>query len=189
MRGVYHDVAAESAAVLSGKLEQVACGFLYDGRGDVLRLDRGKATLCAKLVREAVRRSGSVIVCYQFEADLEGLGEAGVEGVVLSEVKATGLDSVVRRWNAGEIPVLLVHPRSGGHGLNVAQGGCEMVWHTLPWSRDLYMQTVARLWRRGQTRTVRVTRIETAGSIDVVKWARLKGKAEWERLFDEHLAG
>ena len=73
----------------------------------------------------------------------------------------------IRRWNGGEIPVALIHPASAGHGLNLQSGGSTLVWFGLTWSLELYQQTVARLWRQGQTaETVVVQHIITKGTID-----------------------
>ena len=76
-------------------------------------------------------------------------------------------DESIRKWNAKELQVGLIHPASAGHGLNLQSGGSTMVWFGLTWSLELYQQTVARLWRQGQTEnTVVIQHIVTAGTID-----------------------
>jgi len=184
--GEFDGVVAGSAAVVSGKLEQLACGFLYASEGDssaVVRYDYQKVDKVAQIVARE-RERGGVLVCYWFKAELEALRErlfnrAG-GAVVLSE--ARDASEAVERFNrAGG--VMLLHPRSAGHGLNLARGGASVVWCTLPWSRDLYLQTNARLWRRGQTREeVRVFWLDSGG-IDTVKKQRVDGKGEWMALF------
>ena len=73
----------------------------------------------------------------------------------------------IKEWNDGAIPVALIHPASAGHGLNIQQGGHILIWFGLTWSLELYQQTVARLWRQGQSaETVVVQHIITAGTID-----------------------
>nr|WP_055059596.1 MULTISPECIES: DEAD/DEAH box helicase [Clostridia]DAG37683.1 MAG TPA: Chromatin remodeling complex ATPase [Caudoviricetes sp.] len=73
----------------------------------------------------------------------------------------------IRKWNRGELPVALIHPASAGHGLNLQSGGNILIWFGLTWSLELYQQTVARLWRQGQSaETVVVQHIITAGTID-----------------------
>ena len=70
-------------------------------------------------------------------------------------------------WNAGKIPVAVIHPASAGHGLNLQAGGSTLVWFGLTWSLELYQQTNARLWRQGQeSRTVVIQHIITKGTID-----------------------
>ena len=86
-------------------------------------------------------------------------------------------DASIRRWNAGEIPVALIHPASAGHGLNLQDGGATLVWFGLTWSLELYQQTVARLWRQGQeSKTVVVQHIITKGTIDERIMAALSEK-------------
>ena len=83
----------------------------------------------------------------------------------------------IRRWNAGELPVALIHPASAGHGLNLQTGGNTIVWFGLTWSLELYSQTIARLWRQGQTEeTVVVQHIVTDGTIDEQILRALKAK-------------
>ena len=73
----------------------------------------------------------------------------------------------IRRWNAGEIPVALIQPMSLGMGVNLQQGGSTIVWYTLPWSLELYTQTVDRLFRQGQqAETVSVIHITAKDTID-----------------------
>lgn len=70
-------------------------------------------------------------------------------------------------WNAGKIPVAVIHPASAGHGLNLQAGGSTLIWFGLTWSLELYQQTNARLWRQGQAdRTVVIEHIITKGTID-----------------------
>ena len=70
-------------------------------------------------------------------------------------------------WNAGKIPVALIHPASAGHGLNLQQGGSILVWFGLTWSLELYQQTNARLWRQGQEdKTVIIQHIVAKDTID-----------------------
>ncbi len=73
----------------------------------------------------------------------------------------------VRDWNNGEIDVLLIHPASAGHGLNLQQGGHIAVWYTLPnWNLELYQQANARIYRQGQKENVSIYQIIVPGTID-----------------------
>ena len=69
-------------------------------------------------------------------------------------------------WNDGKIPVALLHPASGGHGLNLQDGGSTLVWFGVTWSLELYKQMNARLWRQGQKNTVVIQHIITSGTHD-----------------------
>lgn len=76
-------------------------------------------------------------------------------------------DASIKKWNAGQLQVGLIHPASAGHGLNLQSGGNILVWFGITWSLELYQQTVARLWRQGQTEgTVSVIHIVTDGTVD-----------------------
>ena len=77
-------------------------------------------------------------------------------------------DASIKKWNAKELDVALIHPASAGHGLNLQSGGETLVWFGLTWSLELYQQTVARLWRQGQTAdTVVIQHIITEGTDDL----------------------
>ena len=174
-------VVAGSEAVKGGKLEQLSGGFLYADDGVVERFDSLKAEAVVGLIDSVDESDGGVVVCYWFTADRDLLAE-----VFRREGLAVGGVDDVEAWNRGELDVLLIHPRSGGHGLQLERGGSSMVWYSVPWSRDLWLQTVARIWRRGQRSAVRVWWL-AGGGIDSVKMSRGEGKAEWSALFDEHV--
>ena len=75
--------------------------------------------------------------------------------------------SGIKAWKDKKVQVGLIHPASAGHGLNIQSGGSTLIWYTVPWSLELYEQTVARLWRQGQKdETVVIEHLVTAGTID-----------------------
>jgi hypothetical protein len=167
------DLEAPNAAVTIGKLQQVASGFVYTNVGDNELLHTQKRRALEILMRESDQ---PVIIVYQFQAELDWLRARYPKAPVMAESK--GLKSTtVRDWNAGRVPVLLMHPRSGGHGLNLAQGGARMIWIDPCWSRDAWDQTIARLWRRGQTKPVAVQIIISEDTVDEMILSRLDLKA------------
>ena len=106
-----------------------------------------------------------LLVAYWFQHDLERI----TERLHKLKIPFSRLDTAesIQRWNAGELPVALIHPASAGHGLNLQSGGSTIVWFGLTWSLELYQQTNARLWRQGQrAETVVVQHILTEGTID-----------------------
>ena len=104
-------------------------------------------------------------MAYWFKHDLTRISER-LKKLHIPFSRLDDSDSI-RRWNSGQIPVALIHPASAGHGLNLQSGGSTLVWFGLTWSLELYQQTVARLWRQGQTsETVVVQHIVTKGTID-----------------------
>ncbi len=72
----------------------------------------------------------------------------------------------ITKWNEGELPVALIHPASAGHGLNLQEGGCHLIWSGLTWIIELYQQCNARLWRRDQKNTVTIQYVVTKETID-----------------------
>jgi SNF2 family DNA or RNA helicase len=96
---------------------------------------------------------------------------------------------VIERWNAGKIPLLAVHPKSAGHGLNL-QGSCNhMIFLSLPWSLELYEQVVGRIHRGGQTKEVWVYVLLTNKTIDERIWAALADKRAISDIALEELKG
>jgi len=86
--------------------------------------------------------------------------------------------ALIARWNRGEVPMLLCHPASAGHGLNLQAGGHIVVWYGLPWSLELYQQANARLHRMGQTDPVVVHHIVCEDTLDDKVLTVLSGRAE-----------
>ena len=126
-----------------------------------------------------------MIVVYNFTHELDYLkqGLAEFEPVVLSESK--DVSKTVTDWNNGEIRVLLLHPASGGHGLNLQQGGSTMVWFGLTFSFEQYAQTCARINRQGQERPVVIHSLIATGTVDEVLENALQSKEEGQSaLFD-----
>ena len=102
-----------------------------------------------------------IFVAYNFKTDLERLQQRFPKAQVLDRNPNT-----IVRWNAGEIPLLLAHPASAGHGINAQHGGSIIVWFCLNWSLGLYQQFNARLHRQGQTKPVRIVHIVARDTID-----------------------
>lgn len=157
------EVTAANATSLSGKLSQMANGAIYDDSGDVVHIHDRKLDALEDLIEAANGRP--VLVAYWFKHDLTRI----TERLKKLHTPFSRLDdsTSIRRWNNGEIPVALIHPASAGHGLNLQSGGSTLIWFGLTWSLELYQQTIARLWRQGQTsKTVVVQHIITKGTID-----------------------
>ncbi|MCI9379309.1 MAG: DEAD/DEAH box helicase [Eubacterium sp.] len=157
------EVTAANAASLSGKLSQMANGAVYSDDGAVIQIHDRKLEALEDIIESACGKP--LMVAYWYKHDYsriaERLSRLGVEYEKMDS------DASIKKWNARELPVALVHPASSGHGLNLQGGGCAMVWFGITWSLELYQQIVARLWRQGQdSRTVTVQHIITKGTID-----------------------
>ncbi|WP_416354167.1 SNF2-related protein [Agrilactobacillus fermenti] len=165
------EIVASNAAVLAGKLLQVANGAIYDENEKVRVIHDRKLKALENIIEEA--QGQPVLVFYNFKHDLSRIQKAFPEAKVL-DVKSGD----VEKWNQGKIPILLVQPQSAGHGLNLQQGGHIIVWFSLTWSLEYYQQANARLDRQGQTQPVIVHHLVTEGTIDEDVMKVLSGKAK-----------
>ena len=157
------EITATNAAALSGKLTQMANGAVYSDDGKTVEFHSRKLDALEDLIE--AQNGKPVLVAYWYRHDLERI----MARLRQMGVKCARIDTAdaIRRWNAKEIPVGLIHPASAGHGLNLQAGGCTLIWFGLTWSLELYIQTNARLWRQGQvSRTVVIQHIITRGTID-----------------------
>ena len=155
-------VTAANAAALSTKLCQLANGCIYSDDGKPVSFHSRKLDALEDLLSSA---TSPVLVAYWYRHDLARIRERLTSlGIPFAELTSP---AAISRWNAGSLPVGLIHPASAGHGLNLQSGGHHLIWYSLTWSLELYEQANARLWRQGQTsRTVVITHIITAGTID-----------------------
>ena len=152
------DITAANAAALSGKLCQLANGAIYSDNGDTIECHARKLDALEDLIEAA--NAKPVLVAYWFRHDLQRIKKRFT-------VRAIKSSQDIADWNAGKIPVAVIHPASAGHGLNLQSGGSTLIWFGLTWSLELYQQTNARLWRQGQSsKTVIIIHLITTGTID-----------------------
>ncbi|QWF85711.1 DEAD/DEAH box helicase [Amycolatopsis sp. CA-230715] len=182
-------IVADNQAVLTLKLMQFASGTLYTGdpddpatKGQYEVIHDKKLAMAEYLVRN--NGGEPMLIAYHFRSDLEQLlarfRKAGVDAQHFNKSR-----DMVHRWNAKQIPVMLLHPASAGHGLNLQDGGSTMIWYTLPFSLEHYLQTNARLHRPGQTRPVTIHRLITKGTQDERIPGVLAGKQQvQDKLLD-----
>lgn len=147
-----------NAGVLSGKLLQMANGAVYGDDRRVLPIHSRKLDALEDLVEAA--NGKPLLVAYWYKHDLARIREH------FPEARCIDTSKDISDWNAGKVPMALIHPASAGHGLNLQEGGCTIVWYGLTWSLELYQQLNARLWRQGQKHTVVIHHIITKGTHD-----------------------
>ena len=153
------DIDAGSAGILVNKLLQLCGGSIYDENRNPKYFHDEKLKKLEQLIEEANGQPVLVFYAYQHERDkILGMFPQTVE------VKA---DNAVERWNAGEIPILLAHPASAGHGLNLQFGGNIAVWYNWTHNLEWYQQANKRLHRPGQTNTVLIHHIGVRGGLDM----------------------
>ena len=158
---------AVNAGVVTGKLQQMASGFVY-ADGAPQWMSPHKLDALDDLLAENQR--ANTLIAYSFKAELAELKRRYPHAQTLDD------DNVIERWNKGEVELLLVHPKSAGHGLNLQYGGCKVVFLSLPWSLELYEQTIGRLHRSGQAHPVWVYLMITDKTVDEKIWRALRDK-------------
>lgn len=172
------EITAANAATLSGKLSQLANGAIYDDDGSVNAFHERKLDALEDLIESA--NGKPVLVAYWFKHDLKRI----TERLTALKVNFQRLDSdeSIRKWNAGELQVGLIHPASAGHGLNLQEGGNTIIWFGITWSLELYSQTIGRLFRQGQkAKNVTVIHIITDGTVDERILKALEAKDSTQR--------
>lgn len=162
------EVVALSAAAVSNKLLQLANGFIYDENKNIIDLHTYKLEILEEIIEES--GDDNMLVFYNFQADKERIINKFKQARILDT------DKDIADWNVGKIKMLLAHPASCGHGLNLQHGGSITVWYGLNWSLELYQQANARLHRQGQKQAVRIFHILAKDTIDEKVLEVLKGK-------------
>ena len=152
------ELDAVNAAALSNKLLQMANGAVYGDMKKVIPIHDRKLDALEDLVEAS--NGKPVLVGYWYKHDLQRISSRFKNARCLDTAKD------IADWNAGKISMGLIHPASAGHGLNLQEGGCTVIWFGLTWSLELYQQMNARLWRQGQKNTVVIHHIITKGTHD-----------------------
>jgi SNF2 family DNA or RNA helicase len=185
-------ITALSAAVVTQKLQQMSSGFIYNtettasttpGRMNVTQVPIWFSTHKFDLLDELVEENqhANTIIVYNYIEELAELKRRYPIAQTINDTKA------IERWNEGKIELLLIHPKSAGHGLNLQHGGCKMVFVSLPWSLELYEQTIGRLHRSGQKHDVWVYLLLTNKTIEERILGALKDKRALSDIAMEEL--
>jgi SNF2 domain-containing protein len=180
-------VEAISPLVATGKCAQMANGFLYDeGNDDPVAVHAIKIDWLRELVESL--DGEPLLVAYEFIEDLRTIRRAFGEVPALGgPTPAREAAQLIAAWNAGELPLLAFHPASAGHGINLQFGGSRIAWIAPSWSAELTEQSIARIYRPGQTRHVTVHVCVAAGTVDEMKRDRVIGKMSAQEAFRRHL--
>jgi len=184
-------VIAVSAAVATGKLAQMANGFVYDAAGTTNTLHDAKREWLVDLIENAV---GNTLIIYEYQADFEMLRfEIERDGQIFRYLGSGVTDSQaadnIADWNAGKLKFMGLHPASGGHGLNLQHGGADMAWISPCWSPEYWEQTIARIARPGQKRPVVVRVCIADDTVDGLKVNRVHHKMSAQDAFEKWLRG
>ena len=154
---------AANAGVLCGQLLQYASGEIYDEDKNVKKIHACKLDALDDLIEAA--NGQPVMVFYYYKHELARLAKH-YRNLGYKVGTLEGPEDV-RAWNSGKIDILLLHPASAGHGLNLQEGGCTAIWYTMPnWNLELYQQANARIYRQGQKKAVTIYHLIATGTVD-----------------------
>lgn len=167
-------VNAVNAAALSNKLLQFANGAMYDENKNVVPIHDLKLEALKEIIEAADGKPVLVAWTYQFDRDRI---KNYFRSIAPRELKTT---EDINDWNAGKVRLMLAHPASAGHGINLQAGGNIIVWYGLTWSLELYQQFNARLYRQGQKQRTIIHHIVNTGTHDedVVRALKSKDKTQ-----------
>lgn len=163
------DIVANTAAVLANKLVQMANGAVYDENAGIREIHEAKLDALEDIVEAA--NGKPILVFYAYKHDLARIQKR------FSDARKLETSKDMVDWNAGKVSMMVAHPASAGHGLNLQAGGNQIVWFGLTWSLELYQQANARLHRQGQLERVIVHHLVALGTMDAAVMKRLAGKA------------
>ena len=160
-------VTASTAAVAVGKCQQIANGAIYlDGEDkDIQILHDEKINAVLELIEGM--NGKPCLIGYHFRHDLIRLQKAFPNAPFIgSGITGKEMQIIIDDWNAGKHPVLLAHPQSAGHGLNLQGSGHAVIWFSNTWSLEIYEQFIRRLWRQGQRNNIIVHQVIAKDTID-----------------------
>lgn len=167
-------IKGDTAAAIRGKLLQMANGAAYDDVGGVLHIHDAKLDALSEIVD--TNPGENILVFYAFRHDRDRILNAFPKAKQLETPEDT------EAWNRGEIPMLLCHPASAGHGLNLQHGGHITVWFGLPdGNLELYQQANARLARPGQKESVIIHHIVCRDTVDETLLPALQQKSDVQK--------
>lgn len=170
-----NEIVAYNAATLAGKLLQYCNGAMYtDELKNWTEIHTAKLDALDEILED--NQDENLLIAYNYKTDLIRLKTRYPDAVVLDNDP-----DIITRWNNGEIKMLLAHPASAGHGLNLQHGGSIIVWFGLNWSLELYQQFNGRLHRQGQTKPVRIVHIVADGCIDDKVMRAIENKAQTQQ--------
>lgn len=165
-------IDAASAASVSQKLHQLAQGAIYreTGTTEYVEVHNSKLEVLDEIVEGS--QGKPILVFYWFKHDRDRLLKK------YPTARELNTPEDLQAWNDGKISVLLAHPASAGHGLNLQAGGSTIVWFSLTWSLELYQQANARLHRQGQKESVVIHHLVMRDTVDENILAAIEQKAD-----------
>lgn len=174
-------IEAINGAALTNKLQQFASGAVYDENKKVHSIHDEKIADLQQLVDEL--QGSPILVVYWFQSSLARLRKSFPQLVVMDKA-----GNRVKDWNDGKIEMLALNPGGAAHGLNMQYGpGRDIYFFDLPWSRELYEQTIGRLARQGQRFVVRVWHALVRDSMDEIVLTGLQNKGAGQDRLKQYI--
>lgn len=143
-------IEALSASAKIQKLRQIVSGFVYGKTTtEVVKIHNERCKTLKELITSLNR---NVLVAVQFKEEVKIIQDYFKKDIpfINSTTNKADATKYLRQWEAGKLPILMAHPKSIGHGLNLQSGGCDIIWFSLTWSLEEWEQYIARLARKGQ---------------------------------------
>jgi hypothetical protein len=165
-------MTSPTAGTDTQKAAQLGCGFYYDDEQNVIWLSEFRIQAAIDLINQT---AGNVLVVYNYIPEKERF-------LTLCPTAEMLTNENIARWNRKQIPVMLLHPKSAGHGVELQHGGSTIIWLSNQWSLDNKNQLNARLWRRGQKENVNVFYFRALGIDDRIE-KRLDEKSQHDADF------
>lgn len=167
-------ITAQNAAILTNKLLQIASGAVYQSEGAYHLLDTERYELIAELAQERPQ----VIIAFNWKHQKEGLRQLLPDAKVIDgEVSTTERNRLIDQFQNGKIPQLLIHPKSGAHGLTLTAGHAT-IWASPTYSSEEFLQFNRRIYRAGQQKKTETILIQAKNTIDQNVYQKLQGKLD-----------
>jgi SNF2 family DNA or RNA helicase len=188
------EIVAANAAVAGGKCRQVSNGAIYSevptegtGRRQFHKIHDAKLDALDDLVEEL--QGQPLLVLYEFQHDYERMAERFPNAPVIhGGVSPKAAQSAIERFNRGELPLLIGHPASMGHGLNLQEACNRVCFYGMTWNFEHYDQALRRVYRQGQQQNhVIVYRIVARDTLDQDVIESLKSKDDVQAAFVRRL--
>ena len=170
-------IAAPTASTMGNKLRQMSSGAVYTSSDQWIEIHAQKLEAVKELCDSL--EGNPLLIFYEYRHDLQRLQKLFPSSRYLGGgVTPSDAKEIVTLWNNNEIPQLILHPASAGHGLNLQESLCtDICWFTITWDQELHEQAIGRIWRQGQTRGITSHYIITDNSIDEHVMDVLEGKS------------
>jgi SNF2 family DNA or RNA helicase len=184
-------IMAANGGARSLLCEQIASGFVYHtdefGTQTTKHLHDLKLDKLCELLDIL---NTNCLITYHFVADRERIMQRFARyGIPITVLTSKNADTVINRWNRGLIPNLLLHPQSASHGINLQEGGHNIIWYNPMWSNERYQQANARIARSGQKNIVGIHHIVASKTVDELKLLMYRQRGDNQTKFRAALRG